>query len=770
MVQEEKNQTLQEAEEKQEMNPKGGESPENEATDSKEASVSRPEEAKETETAVAEKATTAETRTPGETIRLEDLTEEKEYAPDEMQKFEQIYESTLNKFSEGMVVTGRIISIDGKEVSVDIGFKSEGIVPIDEFSNVEELKIGDEIEVFIDTLEDKDGQLILSSKKADFLKSWERVVDKAEKGEIMQGRIVRRIKGGMVVDLEGVEAFLPGSQIDVRPIRDFDALVGKVFDFKVVNINHNRKNIVVSRRVLIEEEMKDQREKILRELEKGQILEGTVKNITDFGVFIDLGGVDGLLHINDLSWGRINHPSEVVSLDQKIKVMVLDFDENKTRISLGYKQLEPHPWENVEEKYPVGSKVTGKVVNIADYGAFVELEKGIEGLIHISEMSWTQHIKHPSQVVSLGDIVEAVVLSVNKEEHKISLGLKQLQPDPWEDIEKKYPVGSRHRGIVRNLTNFGAFVELEEGVDGLVHISDLSWTRKIRHPSEVLKKNDEIEVEVLAIDQANRRISLGYKQVFENPWDKLEDQYKVGTQVKGKVTRCIDKGLVVEIPDQVEGFVPLSHLTRMDRPGPRRTAEAYKVGEELDLVVIEFDKDNKRIVLSEKSPEELNLVPGAEKKEKEEKGEEKPKRTRKKPAKTQKEEEAGAEEKAVSEKEKEKPKAETKAKKAKKAEPVEAKAETATVEAAAVEAEVKEAEVEKAEEPAQEAEKTEETVKAESATEPVEAEKAEETAAPEAVKEKPAEPAEAPEAKAEETKPEEEKKDEEKQEEEKKDE
>lgn len=597
------------------MNQQGGETQESKATESQEESaVQQAAESGEEagkETAAEENAPEQEqpAGSPPEphVVKIEDLEEEQEYDAEELERFSKIYESTLSRFSEGTVVKGRILSIDGKEVSVDIGFKSEGVVPIEEFNNPEELKIGDEIEVYIDTLEDKDGQLILSRKKAEFLKAWERVLDKAERGEVMKGRIVRRIKGGMVVDLEGVEAFLPGSQIDVRPVRDFDALVGQTFDFKVVNINHMRKNIVVSRRVLIEEEMKDQREKILRELEKGQVLEGIVKNITDFGVFIDLGGVDGLLHINDLSWGRVKHPSEIVSLDQKIKVMVLDFDEKKTRISLGLKQLQPHPWENVEEKFPVGSKVTGKVVNIADYGAFVELEKGVEGLIHISEMSWTQHIKHPSQVVSLGDIVEAVVLNVNKEEHKISLGLKQLQPDPWEDIEEKYPVGSRHKGIVRNLTNFGAFVELEEGVDGLVHISDLSWTKKIRHPSEVLRKGDEVEVEVLAIDKANRRISLGYKQVFENPWDKLEEQYKVGTQVKAKITRCIDKGLVVEIPDQVEGFVPLSHLTRLDRPGPKRTSEFYKVNEELDLIVIEFDKNNKRIVLSEKSPEELNL-------------------------------------------------------------------------------------------------------------------------------------------------------------------
>lgn len=551
-----------------------------------------------------------------ETVKLDDLVEEQEYSQDEFQKFEQIYSSTINKFSDGEIVLGRIISIDSKEVSVDIGFKSEGVVPIDEFNNLEDLKIGDEIEVLIDNIEDKEGQLVLSRRKADFVRAWDKVVEAHEKDEILQGKITRRIKGGMVVDLLGVEAFLPGSQIDIKPVRDFDALVNQEFDFKVVNVNHLRRNIVVSRRVLIEQDMKGQREKILDKLEKDQVLEGTVKNITNFGVFIDLGGVDGLLHINDLSWGRINHPSEVVSLDEKIDVVVLDFDDDKTRISLGHKQLSPHPWDNIEDKYKVGeTKVSGKVVNIADYGAFIELEKGIEGLIHISEMSWTQHIKHPSQVVSLGDTVEAIVLSVDKEEQKISLGLKQLEPDPWEKIEQKYPLGTHHSGVVRNLTNFGAFVELEDGVDGLVHISDLSWTRKIRHPSEVIKKNDNIEIEVLAIDRENRRISLGYKQLFDNPWDVLENQYKVGVQIKGSVTRCIEKGLVTEIPDQVEGFVPISHLTRIDSSGKRRTSDAYKIDDELELTVIEFDKNNKRIVLSEKSPEELNLKvePAAEK-------------------------------------------------------------------------------------------------------------------------------------------------------------
>ena len=577
-----------------------------------------------TETVVEESPVDVATEEGPKTLKLEDLVEEKEYSDDEAEWYRQIYEQTLNKFQEGEIIRGRILAINQKEVSVDIGFKSEGVVPLEEFNNPEELKIGDEIEVYLDTVEDRDGQLVLSRKKADFIKAWEQVIKYFEEDRTIEGRIVRRIKGGMVVDIMGVDAFLPGSQIDVKPVRDFDALVGKTFEFKIVNVNQPRKNIVVSRRVLIEEGLKGQREKILNELEKGQVLEGTVKNITNFGVFIDLGGVDGLLHINDLSWGRVSHPSEVVSLDEKIKVMVLDFDEDKTRISLGLKQLQPHPWENVEEHYPVGAKVTGKVVNIADYGAFVELEKGIEGLIHISEMSWTQHIRHPSQVVSLGDIVEAIVLNVEKDERKISLSLRQLEPNPWDEIEKKYEVGSHHKGIVRNLTNFGAFVELEEGIDGLVHISDLSWTKKVRHPSEVLKKGDEIEVVVLGIDRDNRRISLGYKQVFENPWDSLEQQYKPGTRVKGKIVRPIDKGLIVEIPEDVEGFVPISHLVEMDKPEIKHISDVYNAGDEVDLSVIEFDKTNKRIVLSERSPEELTPEQGGTASPGEGKGEKRP--------------------------------------------------------------------------------------------------------------------------------------------------
>ena len=539
---------------------------------------------------------------------FDDLDElEKEYTEQEFDSLARLYEDTMSDFMGGQVVVGKVLAVNDKEVSVDIGFKSEGTIPIEEFNSPEDIMVGDNIEVFIDDVEDTDGMLVLSKRKADFMKAWERLIDQYEKGEIIEGRCTRRIKGGIVVDLGGVDAFLPGSQIDVRPIRDFDALIGQMMEFKIVKVNHMRKNIVVSHRVLVEQELKGQREKILNELERGQILEGTVKNITDFGVFIDLGGVDGLLHINDLSWGRVSHPSEIVSLDEKIKVVVLDFNEPKDRISLGLKQLQAHPWEDVETKYPVGSLIRGKVVSISDYGAFVELEKGVEGLIHISEMSWTQHIKHPSKILAVGEMVDAKVLNIQKDERKISLGLKQLEPDPWETLAEKYPVGSRHKGIVRNLTNFGAFVELEEGIDGLIHISDLSWTKKIRHPGEVVKKGDEIEVIVLNVDKNNRRISLGYKQTTDNPWDYLEQKYQPQIKTEGKVVRLIEKGLIVELPDVVDGFVPMSQLSKENLSKP---ADGYQIDDVLELTVIEFNKENKKIVLSENasgqiSPDEL---------------------------------------------------------------------------------------------------------------------------------------------------------------------
>ena len=521
---------------------------------------------------------------------------DREYSEAEYKELERLYAGTLNSISEGEIVKGKIVHIGDNHVTVDIGFKSEGTIPVMEFLNIKDLKIGDEVEVFLESVEDKDGQLMLSRKRADFMRVWERVVKAFDTGEVLKGRCVRRTKGGIVVDLLGIDAFLPGSQIDVRPVRDFDAFIGREMEFRVVKVNHPSENVVVSHKVLVEEELAGQRKAILESLEKGQILEGHVKAITDFGVFVDLGGVDGLVHITDLSWGRVNHPSEVVKLDQTINVVVLDFDKEKKRISLGMKQLLPHPWENIELKYPVGTKVKGKVVSLTDYGAFVEIEKGIEGLIHISEMSWTQHVKHPSQMVSMGQIIDAQILSLDKEGKKISLGMKQLEPDPWSSLLQKYPVGSKHSGTVRNLTNFGVFVELEEGVDGLVHISDLSWTKKIRHPGEVVKKGDKIDVVILNIDVDQRRISLGHKQIQGNPWDEFEGAYKAGTEVEEcKIVRIIEKGVIVELPLGVDGFVPLSQISQTP---VKNIAESFQVGDTLPLKVIEFDKDSKKIVLS----------------------------------------------------------------------------------------------------------------------------------------------------------------------------
>ncbi|TAK55053.1 MAG: 30S ribosomal protein S1 [Bacteroidetes bacterium] len=517
------------------------------------------------------------------------------YSEDEMRQLASMYDNTFHDVKEGEIVRGRVVAIDDDGVAIDIGFKSEGIVPIVEFPNIDELKPGDEIEVYLQSVEDKEGRLVLSRKRADFIRIWERIVKAHETAEVLQGRVTRRIKGGLVVDLFGIEAFLPGSQIDMRPVRDFDLFLGNMMDLRVVKVNHPYENVVVSHKILLEEEIAGQRKEILGKLEKGQVLEGIVKAITDFGVFIDLGGVDGLIHITDLSWGRVNHPSEVVKLDQEMNVVVLDFDENKKRISLGLKQLQPHPWENIENRYPVQTRVTGKVVSMADYGAFIEIEKGIEGLIHISEMSWTQHIKHPSQLVSMGQMVDAIILSLDKENKKISLGMKQLEPDPWLNFLQKYPINSIHKGTVRNLTNFGAFVELEPGFDGLVHISDLSWTKKIRHPAEMLKKAQEIEVMILGIDAEQRRISLGHKQVKDNPWDGFEQYYSKGTETEGVVNRIIEKGVIVELPMGVDAFVPASHLTTASL---KNVGDKFKNGDKLPLKVIEFDKENKKIVLS----------------------------------------------------------------------------------------------------------------------------------------------------------------------------
>ena len=539
--------------------------------------------------------TTIKSQPDERNTRNEPDLESREYTDEEFQQLEKLYEGTLGKIKESEIVKGRITAISNSEVSIDIGFKSEGVVSKTEFTNVSDLHIGDEVEVFIERIEDKDGRLVLSRKRADFMRIWERITKSFETGEVLQGRCLRRIKGGLVVDLLGIDAFLPGSQIDVKPVRDFDAFIGQMLDLKVVKVNHPSENVVVSHKALVEAEMVDQRKAILESLEKGQILEGTVKAITGFGVFVDLGGVDGLVHITDLSWGRVNHPSEIAKLDQTLNVVVLDFDEEKKRISLGLKQLQPHPWETIQEKYQVGQQVPGKVVSLADYGAFIEIEKGIEGLIHISEMSWTQHIKHPSQVVSMGQMIDAVILNIDKVQKKISLGIKQLEPDPWLSLLQKYPVGSKHMGIVRNITNFGVFVELEEGVDGLVHISDLSWTKKIRHPGEVVKKGDNIEVVILGIDVEQRRISLGHKQIKENPWDVFATAYQVGAETEAKVVRIIEKGVIVELPLGVDGFIPASQLSMTP---VRNFADSFHVGDVLPLKVIDFDKESKKIVLS----------------------------------------------------------------------------------------------------------------------------------------------------------------------------
>ncbi|MBU3742733.1 MAG: 30S ribosomal protein S1 [Candidatus Kapabacteria bacterium] len=509
--------------------------------------------------------------------------------------FADMFERTMSKVKEDEMVRGTVVSVTKDEILVDIGFKSLGVVPRAEFVGAEHLTPGDGVDVFVEKIEDASGRLMLSRRRADFMKTWEDILSLHNTQKVEPVRILRRIKGGMVVDLLGIEAFLPGSQIDVRPVRDFDAWVGKTIDIRVVKVNHPSENVVVSHKVLLEEHLAEQRSKILGTLEKGLVLEGTVKAISDFGVFVDLGGVDGLVHITDLSWGRVSHPSEIVQLDQQVKVVVLDFDENRKRISLGMKQLTAHPWEQIGEKYEPGTKVTGKVVSLTDYGAFIEIEKGVEGLIHISEMSWTQHVKHPSQVVSLGQQVQAVVLNIDKTDRKLALGMKQLEPDPWNDLMAKYPINSQHKGTVRNLTNFGVFVELEPGVDGLVHISDLSWTKKIRHPGEFVKKGDVLDVIVLAVDSEHRRISLGHKQIIENPWDVFENEYTVGKECEGKISRIIDKGVIVELPEGVDGFVPVSQLSFAP---VRNIAEFFNPGDTLPLKVVEFDKEQKKIVLS----------------------------------------------------------------------------------------------------------------------------------------------------------------------------
>ena len=501
------------------------------------------------------------------------------------------YDETLNKIQEHQVVEGTVISIDKKEVVVNIGYKSDGIIPASEFRYNPDLKVGDKVEVYVESQEDKNGQLELSHKKARLQKSWDNINKAMEGDEIIQGYIKSRTKGGMIVDVFGIEAFLPGSQIDVHPIRDYDIFVGKTMEFKVVKINQEFRNVVVSHKALIEAELEAQRKEIISHLEKGQILEGTVKNITTYGVFVDLGGVDGLIHITDLSWGRVSDPHEVVELDQKINVVILDFDQEKKRIALGLKQLTPHPWDSLDQNLKVGDHVKGKVVVMADYGAFVEIQPGVEGLIHVSEMSWSQHLRSAQDFLKVGDEVEAVILTLDRDERKMSLGLKQLKEDPWENIEVKYPVGSKHTAKVRNFTNFGIFVELEEGVDGLIHISDLSWTKKIKHPSEFTKVGETIDVVVLEIDKENRRLSLGHKQLEQNPWDTYETISKPGTVHIGKITESMDKGAVITLNEGGEGFATPKHLVKED-------GTQAQLGEELPFMVIEFVKDSKRIILS----------------------------------------------------------------------------------------------------------------------------------------------------------------------------
>lgn len=513
------------------------------------------------------------------------------YSATEKARLEAMYDQTLNSIVEHDVIEGVVVAKNNREVVVNIGFKSDGLIPLSELRYNPDLKVGDKIEVYVESQEDGTGQLVLSHKKARTLRSWERVNQSFDTQEVIKGYVKCRTKGGLIVDVFGIEAFLPGSQIDVKPIRDYDMFVDKVMEFKVVKINHEYKNVVVSHKALIEDEIEAQKTEIIAKLEKGQVLEGTVKNITSYGVFVDLGGVDGLIHITDLSWGRINHPEEIVTLDEKIKVVILDFDENKKRIALGLKQLTSHPWDSLSEGLNVGDTVKGKVVVIADYGAFVEIAPGVEGLIHVSEMSWSQHLRTAHDFLKVGEDVEAVVLTLDREQRKMSLGMKQLIPDPWIAIRDRYPINSKHTATVRNFTNFGIFVELEEGVDGLIHISDLSWSKKIKHPAEFTKIGDTIEVVVLDVDIETRRLSLGHKQLEENPWDVFETVFSVGTVHKGTIIANADKGMIVSLPYGVEGFAPTRHLQK-------ENGEEVKMDDTLDFKVIEFSKDNKKIILS----------------------------------------------------------------------------------------------------------------------------------------------------------------------------
>jgi small subunit ribosomal protein S1 len=514
------------------------------------------------------------------------------YNKADRERFAKQYESTLTKVNEQQIVKGTVVTLDDREVVVNIGFKSEGIIPITEFRDTPNLKPGDMVEVYLETIENKAGHMVLSRKTANSMRSWEKINAALDQDLVVEGVVKRRTKGGFVVDVEGVEAFLPGSQIDVKPVRDYDSYVGRRMEFKVVKINHQQHNVVISHKALIEKDIEAQKAEIIGNLIKGQVLEGTVKNITSFGVFIDLGGVDGLLHITDISWGRISSPDEVLKLDQKLNVVVLDFDDEKRRISLGLKQLQPHPWENLPATVQIGSKVKGRIVTIADYGVFVEVVPGVEGLVHVSEMSWSQHSKNPSDLFSVGQEIDAVVLTIDTEEKKMSLGMKQLSEDPWHYVQSKYPLNSRHTGIVRNITNFGLFVELEEGVDGLVHIQDLSWSKKINHPSEVVKRDDKLEVVVVELDVENRKLRLGHKQLTEDPWTTFENVFPEGSVHTGTITRLTDKGAAVELPYGIEGFAPIKQLT------PDAGKEKFKEGDTAEFSVSEFNKEQRKIVLS----------------------------------------------------------------------------------------------------------------------------------------------------------------------------
>lgn len=513
------------------------------------------------------------------------------YSDDERKKLEEEYGSTFTEVNKGEIVEGTIVTFNNKDVVLNIGYKSDGLVPLTEFKDMPDLKVGDTVEVFVEEQEDANGQLVLSRKRAKTQKSWEDINKALEEDTIITGFVKSRTKGGLIVDIKGVEAFLPGSQIDIKPIRDYDIYVGKTMEFKVVKINHEYKNVVVSHKVLIEDDLEHQKAEIVAKLEKGQVLEGTVKNITDFGVFIDLGGVDGLLHITDISWGRIEHPREVLELDQTINVVVLDFDDEKKRIALGLKQLTEHPWESLDTELAIGSRVKGKIVTVADYGAFLEIIPGVEGLIHVSEMSWSQNLRSPSEFIKVGDEVEAEILTLDRDDRKMSLGIKQLTPDPWKNIAERYPVGSQHSSIVKNMTNFGIFVELEEGIDGLIHISDLSWSKKINHPNEFTKVGETLDVVVLEVDEENRKLSLGHKQLEENPWDTFETIFTVNSIHEGTVLKVGDKGNIVALQYGVEGFCPSKHAIKQD-------GTPLKVDEVTDFKIIEFNKENRRLVIS----------------------------------------------------------------------------------------------------------------------------------------------------------------------------